>query len=214
MMPLHEVPALDTVRETYGISAERPDLPWLGDEAECSGHSWVDTLVWPNLTRHPATLPSCTMKGLRGPRAGVVKSKAEDPLPRRPCCKLVEEMPGVDYFKPRAVPLAALEEIVISVEELEALRLAHMENLYQQEAAERMGVSRATFGRVLDSAHRKVTVALVDGCAVRIKGGAYRIGSAKCEQCPLRNQNALGESSCENCPVQVIRNRGSRCDRP
>lgn len=115
-------------------------------------------------------------------------------------------MPGVNYFKPRAVPMAALEEVVLSIEELEALRLAHKEGLYQQEAAERMGVSRATFGRVLDSAHRKVTEALVAGRALKIEGGAYRIGAEKCERCPLRNQGTQGENPCERCPVQGMHN--------
>jgi predicted DNA-binding protein (UPF0251 family) len=64
-----------------------------------------------------------------------------------------------------------LEEVTLAFEELEALRLAHQEGLYQQDAALRMGVSRATFGRVLDSAHRKVTQALVGGLALRIEGG-------------------------------------------
>ncbi|BDU72780.1 DUF134 domain-containing protein [Mesoterricola silvestris] len=96
-------------------------------------------------------------------------------MPRRPCCKRVEELPGVRYFKPRGVPLADLEEVSLAFEELEALRLAHQEGLYQQEAAERMGVSRATFGRVLDAAHRKITRALVGGLALRIEGGAYTL---------------------------------------
>ena len=108
----------------------------------------------------------------------------------------------MNYFKPRAVPLAAMEEVTLSVEELEALRLAHKEGLYQQAAAERMGVSRATFGRVLDAAHRKVTEALVSGCALRIEGGAYRIGSEKCERCPLRGQGAAGENPCDACPAR------------
>ncbi|BDU73565.1 hypothetical protein METEAL_27390 [Mesoterricola silvestris] len=68
-----------------------------------------------------------------------------------------------------------LEEVTLGFEELEALRLAHQEGLYQQAAAERMGVSRATFGRVLDAAHRKVTEALVGGLALRIEGGAYTV---------------------------------------
>ena len=96
-------------------------------------------------------------------------------MPRPPCCKRVEELPGVRYFKPRGVPLMGLEEVSLAFEELEALRLAHQEGLYQQEAAARMGVSRATFGRVLESAHRKVTSALVGGLALRIEGGAYRV---------------------------------------
>ena len=105
-------------------------------------------------------------------------------MPRPPCCKRIAEIPGVRYFKPRAVPMADLEEIILSMEELESLRLAHMEELYQQEAAARMGVSRATFGRVLDAAHRKVTKALVEGCALRIEGGSYHLeGQAGCSRC-------------------------------
>jgi predicted DNA-binding protein (UPF0251 family) len=112
-------------------------------------------------------------------------------------------MPGVTYFKPRAIPMAVLEEITLSVEELEALRLAHDEGLYQVEAAGRMGVSRATFGRVLDLAHRKVTKALVDGCALRIEGGAFcMIGPERCERCPAKRAVTEGEPSpCAICPV-------------
>ena len=69
-----------------------------------------------------------------------------------------------------------LAEVTLAFEELEALRLAHQEGLYQQEAAERMGVSRATFGRVLAAAHRKITAALVGGLALRIEGGSYSVG--------------------------------------
>jgi uncharacterized protein len=124
-------------------------------------------------------------------------------LPRRPCCKRVEEMPGVTYFKPRAVPLAALEEVRLSVEELEALRLAHREGLYQQAAAERMGVSRATFGRVLDAAHRKVTRALVEGCALRIEGGSFCMtGPELCEHCKAKAAATEAEPApCGTCPV-------------
>jgi predicted DNA-binding protein (UPF0251 family) len=114
-------------------------------------------------------------------------------------------MPGVNYFKPRAVPLSVLEEVILSVEELEALRLAHKESLYQQEAAVRMGVSRATFGRVLDAAHRKVTKALVEGCALRIEGGSFcMIGPERCEHCLAKAASAEGDTSpCEACPVKA-----------
>lgn len=108
------------------------------------------------------------------------------------------------YFKPRSVPLSVLEEVTLSVEELEALRLAHKEGLYQQDAAQRMGVSRATFGRVLDAAHRKVTEALVEGCALRIEGGSFcMIGPERCERCPAKNSSTEGKPSpCETCPVK------------
>ena len=142
-------------------------------------------------------------------RHGSTTLGLEDSLPRRPCCKKVEELPGVTYFKPRAVPLSALEEVIITVEELEALRLAHKEGLYQQEAASRMGVSRPTFGRVLDAAHRKVTKALVEGCALRIEGGSFcMMGPERCEQCAAKASQIEGQPSpCETCPVDpLIRN--------
>jgi predicted DNA-binding protein (UPF0251 family) len=112
-------------------------------------------------------------------------------------------MPGVTYFKPRAVPMSVLEEVTLSVEELEALRLAHKEGLYQQAAAEKMGVSRATFGRVLDAAHCKVTKALVEGCALRIEGGSYSmLWPKRCEHCPAKVSAMDGQPSpCEECPV-------------
>lgn len=105
-------------------------------------------------------------------------------MARRPCCKKIETLPEIRYFKPRAMPMEDLEEITLSMEELEAIRLAHMEGLYHHDGAVRMGVSRATFGRVLDSAHRKVARALVVGCALRIEGGSYAIKeSGTAEDC-------------------------------
>jgi predicted DNA-binding protein (UPF0251 family) len=68
-----------------------------------------------------------------------------------------------------------LEEVVLAVEELEALRLADLDGLYQDKAADQMGVSRATFGRIVEAARRKVSEALVLGKALRIEGGDYRM---------------------------------------
>jgi predicted DNA-binding protein (UPF0251 family)/predicted Fe-Mo cluster-binding NifX family protein len=86
-------------------------------------------------------------------------------------CRRVGSQPDVTYFKPRGIPLSSLEEVVLSVDEFETLRLADHEGLYHEEAAVRMGVSRPTFGRVLSSARRKVADALVGGKALRIEGG-------------------------------------------
>ena len=54
-----------------------------------------------------------------------------------------------------------LEEIVLTPDELEALRLADLEGMYQEKAAENMGISRQTFGRIIESAHKKVAEALI-----------------------------------------------------
>lgn len=64
-----------------------------------------------------------------------------------------------------------LTEVVMTLDEFEAIRLADQEGLYQEEAARRMGISRTTFGRILDSAHRKVAEVLAGGHCLRLEGG-------------------------------------------
>ena len=61
---------------------------------------------------------------------------------------------------------------MITLDQFEALRLADFEGLYQEEAAARMNVSRPTFGRILEAAHRGVAEALTLGKALRIRGGS------------------------------------------
>lgn len=78
--------------------------------------------------------------------------------------------PNALYFKPRGIPLIHLEEIDLSLDELEAIRLADYEGLYHEQAAERMNISRPTFGRILGEARRKIAEALVEGKALRIEG--------------------------------------------
>ncbi len=92
-------------------------------------------------------------------------------MPRPRHCRRVAIIPHVAYYKPRGVPLSALQCVELAVDELEALRLADLEGLYQEEAARRMNVSRQTFGRIIESAHKKVADALVHGKALSIEGG-------------------------------------------
>lgn len=83
--------------------------------------------------------------------------------------------PGASYFKPRGVPMRMLEEVVLSVEEFEALRLADKENMYQEEAAKRMNVSRQTFGNIVKKARHKIADALTGGKALKIEGGDFHM---------------------------------------
>ncbi|WP_296305314.1 DUF134 domain-containing protein [uncultured Desulfovibrio sp.] len=99
-------------------------------------------------------------------------------MPRPRHCRYVSATPSVTYFKPRGIPLTALEEVRLSVEELEALRLADLEDLTAIEAARRMRISRHTFGRTLAAARRTVAAALCRGLALRIEGGTYAVASA------------------------------------
>jgi predicted DNA-binding protein (UPF0251 family)/predicted Fe-Mo cluster-binding NifX family protein len=90
-------------------------------------------------------------------------------------CRMVSALPGVTYFKPAGIPLRFLEEVALSVEQAEALRLKDIEGLEQTQAAVRMGVSRPTFQRVLTSARKRVADALLNGKAIRIEGGNFQV---------------------------------------
>jgi predicted DNA-binding protein (UPF0251 family) len=87
----------------------------------------------------------------------------------------VAQLPQANYYKPRGIPLSVLEEVTLTVDEFEAIRLTDLEGLYQADAAEKMNVSRQTLGRVLESAHKKIADVLVNGKALLIKGGPIQI---------------------------------------
>jgi len=89
-------------------------------------------------------------------------------MPRPPCPRRIGQRPPADYFKPAGIPLRDLREIALADDEMEAVRLADHEDLYNVDAAVKMGVSRQTFDRILRRAHRKIAEALVLGQALRI----------------------------------------------
>jgi predicted DNA-binding protein (UPF0251 family)/predicted Fe-Mo cluster-binding NifX family protein len=92
-------------------------------------------------------------------------------MPRPRKLRLVQGTAVVRYFKPQAIPLSELHETVLSLDGLEALRLADVEGLEQVDAAARMAISRSTFSRLLAQARRAVATALSRGWAIRIEGG-------------------------------------------
>ena len=92
-------------------------------------------------------------------------------MPRPQNYRKIGWLPTCRFFKPQGIPLSTLETIILTDDELEAVRLADHEGLYQQDAADRMHVSRQTFGRIIDSAHKKIADALVNGKALCIEGG-------------------------------------------
>jgi predicted DNA-binding protein (UPF0251 family) len=112
-------------------------------------------------------------------------------------------MPETNYFKPRGIPLSLLEEVILTVDEFEAIRLADLEGFYQEQAAEKMNVSRQTFGRIIESAHRKVAEALVRGKALKIEGGEFEMASMrkfKCYACQHSWDLPYGTGRPDNCP--------------
>jgi uncharacterized protein len=89
--------------------------------------------------------------------------------------KIVNFEPGVTYFKPRAVPLIDLEEVKLAFDELETLRLVNIKKLNQEDAAKKMNIHQSTFQRTLTRAREKITDALVNGKAIKIYGGEYKM---------------------------------------
>ena len=85
----------------------------------------------------------------------------------------VTGMPPIASFQPAGVPDHDQKTVVLTIEELEAIRLVDLEGMYQEEAALEMGVSRKTLWNDLKSGRKKVAEALINGWAIRIEGGSY-----------------------------------------
>ncbi len=97
-------------------------------------------------------------------------------MPRPIATRKIDPPPTITWFKPAGVPMKKLEEVVLTLDEVEAIRLADAEGLYQEKVAEQMGVSRQTVGRILASGRKKVAEALVGGKAIRLDGGVVCTG--------------------------------------
>ena len=127
----------------------------------------------------------------------------QEEMSRPVCCRRVQCAPACTYFKPRGVPLCELEEVCLGLDELEALRLADLEGMYQDQAAEKMQVSRPTFSRIVETARRKVAEAIVRGKALKLEGGNVMMnGSRKfcCAECQHTWDVPFGTGRPEACP--------------
>jgi predicted DNA-binding protein (UPF0251 family) len=124
----------------------------------------------------------------------------------------VEKLPGVTYFKPSGVPMQELEEVGMSVEEIEAVRLRDLVGLENEECAEKMSVSRPTFHRILALARKKIAFALVNGAAMKIAGGNFKLAQHKLE-CRLCGFQWEETSCCRRtvCPA-CLQNDWKRID--
>jgi predicted DNA-binding protein (UPF0251 family) len=96
-------------------------------------------------------------------------------MPRPRKRRLLDHAPREAIYKPAGVPLDGLRRVRLLQEELEALRLADLEGLTQQQAAERMEISRSTFQRTVKRARRQVALALAEGHALQIEGGTFQV---------------------------------------
>lgn len=117
-------------------------------------------------------------------------------------CRQVRFGPRCTYFKPRGIGIQFLEEVAMTVDELEAVRLVDLEGKEQTEAAEIMDVSQPTLHRTLKEARKKIADALVSGKALRIGGGEYIMMQRKfkCYDCGHEWQLPYGTGRPQTCP--------------
>ncbi|MBM4140236.1 MAG: DUF134 domain-containing protein [Nitrospira sp.] len=124
-------------------------------------------------------------------------------MSRPVCLRRVGCFPESNYFKPRGIPLSMLEEIILTVDEFEAIRLSDFAGFYQEQAAKRMNISRQTFGRIIESAHKKVAEALVKGKALKIEGGVIEMAETRkfrCSDCNHTWDIPYGTGRPADCP--------------
>ncbi len=125
-------------------------------------------------------------------------------MSRPKCCRQVHGMPGNLCFRPEGAVSAHPDEVLLTLDEYESLRLADLEGLYQEKAASQMNISRQTFGRIVEAARRKVADVLVNGKTLRIEGGPVSVRAAESARCP-RCHHALGlldsrdRATCSHC---------------
>ena len=135
-------------------------------------------------------------------------------MSRPKCHRNIGLMPENNYFCPKGATVPPNDEVHLSLDEFEAVRLAYYEGMYHEQAAAMMGISRPTFGRIMESAHNKIADFLVNGKALRITGGetSYTENNLDpCESCirakaPCRRGSA--EKGCPYCRKKAKRDRG------
>ncbi|KNY29466.1 DUF134 domain-containing protein [Pseudobacteroides cellulosolvens] len=135
-------------------------------------------------------------------------------MSRPPKWRKVEFIPNIQYFVPLDLQTADMEENILRIEEIEAIRLKDVEKLEQEECAERMEVSRQTFQRILNTGREKIADSIINGKAIRIEGGNFtrNICSVKCLDCNKEWKESYenfekilkGDYSCPDCQSKKI----------
>jgi len=88
-------------------------------------------------------------------------------------CRRIGLKPSQTYFKPAGVRMTELQEVVLALDEYEAMRLVDLKEIDQNKAGKMMRVSQPTFSRLLKSARKKIVDAIVNGKAIKVEGGNY-----------------------------------------
>lgn len=115
-------------------------------------------------------------------------------MPRPRKCRMVGFVPDNSCFHPQ---LHSNDEVVLNIEEVEAIRLSDYLEMEQGSAAESMNVSRGTFQRIIKAARKKTADALIHGKTIQIYGGSYEVSPGKA--CCSRHNAKCKRTDCEKC---------------
>jgi uncharacterized protein len=127
-------------------------------------------------------------------------------MPRPKKHRYIGSPPPSTVFKPQGIPMGRLRSVPLSLDELEALRLADLRGNSHEQAAVTMHVSRPTFGRILERAHGAVARALLEGKALVIAGGTVtssprcRVRCRKCRRQWEMPVHVAADFHCPRCP--------------
>ncbi len=124
--------------------------------------------------------------------------------------RIVHEPPLFGEFKPVGIPGRSLDQILISLDEYEAIRLADFTGLSHEEAADEMEISRSTFTRLIEKARKKIAEFLVRGKILTIEGGSihFRNNIIQCLDCGYMFKMNIGQvlSQCPECDSKNLFN--------
>jgi len=128
-------------------------------------------------------------------------------MPNRKRDRRIAMPPPMEGFKPFGIPMRDLESVDLLFEEFEAIRLTDYEDLTQEEAAERMNISRPTFTRLYDKARKSIAKAFVEGKAIIINGGDYITDDYwyKCTDCNETMITLKPAEHCRTCDSENIK---------
>lgn len=129
-------------------------------------------------------------------------------MPNQRRIRKIDAPPKIEGFKPVGIKMRQLDKVVLLYEEYESIRLIDYENMNQEEAAERMNISRPTFTRIYKKARQAIAKAMVEGKAIIIEGGTYTTENywARCKRCSRLTTAATPLSHCPHCHSSDLNN--------
>jgi len=106
-------------------------------------------------------------------------------MPRPKNNRIVHEPPIFTEFKPAGVPATGLKQVLLTLDEFEAMRLADFMGMSHEEAADEMGISRSTFSRLIEKSRKKIAEFIFQGRLLTIDGGNvhFRKNIIQCSDC-------------------------------